>query len=165
MKPVHQTIFEPPRGNCLQACIASLFEIDLGDVPNFMYYEDSWNDIYTMFLKDEFNIRPVMYDANWYQEGLDNKEHADWFKEYGIQGYHLIIGTSPRTKTSEKGYHHCVIGYDLEIVFDPFPNSGLLLKDSVVEHVSYEFFVLNLVKSNEHLLPYKLQNFGLERLA
>ena len=164
MKRVYQTIFEPPLGNCLQACIASLFELGMLDVPNFMYYEDDWNDIYVKFLKDELNIRPIMYDANWYREGFENKEQSYWFKEYRIQGYHLIIGKSPRSKTNKKGYQHCVVGYDLEIVFDPFPNSGLSLKDSVVEHTCYEFFALNLVKSNEHLLPYKLQNFGLERI-
>jgi hypothetical protein len=33
MKPVYQTIFGP-QGNCLSACLASLLEIDLGDVPD-----------------------------------------------------------------------------------------------------------------------------------
>jgi hypothetical protein len=33
---VHQTLFDPANGNSLQACVASLFNLPLGDVPNFL---------------------------------------------------------------------------------------------------------------------------------
>jgi hypothetical protein len=36
MKPVDQTIGEPPNGNCAQACVASILELELDKVPNFM---------------------------------------------------------------------------------------------------------------------------------
>lgn len=35
MKPVYQTIFGKPDGNCFAACIASILEMDLEEVPNF----------------------------------------------------------------------------------------------------------------------------------
>lgn len=35
MKPVYQTIFGKPDGNCFAACIASILEMGLEDVPNF----------------------------------------------------------------------------------------------------------------------------------
>jgi hypothetical protein len=35
MKPVLQTEFGPGNGNCLSACIASILEIPVSDVPNF----------------------------------------------------------------------------------------------------------------------------------
>lgn len=35
MKPVFQTVFGKPNGNCFAACIASILEMDLADVPNF----------------------------------------------------------------------------------------------------------------------------------
>ena len=35
MKPVYQTIFGKTNGNCFAACIASILEMDLEDVPHF----------------------------------------------------------------------------------------------------------------------------------
>ena len=34
MKKVYQTVFDNVYGNCLSACIASMLELDIGDVPN-----------------------------------------------------------------------------------------------------------------------------------
>lgn len=46
MRPVDQTMFghTPPHdaGNCLQACIASLLELPLDDVPHFVADGDGW---------------------------------------------------------------------------------------------------------------------------
>lgn len=35
LKPVYQTIFGKTNGNCFAACIASILEMDLEDVPHF----------------------------------------------------------------------------------------------------------------------------------
>jgi len=35
MKPVFQDIIDAEKGNCMSACLASVFEIGLEDVPNF----------------------------------------------------------------------------------------------------------------------------------
>lgn len=40
MKPVMMTKFGMPRGNCFQACLASIFEVPLADVP-----EPNWDEI------------------------------------------------------------------------------------------------------------------------
>jgi hypothetical protein len=36
VKPVDQTTFGAPGGNCFSACVASLLEIPLSEVPYFM---------------------------------------------------------------------------------------------------------------------------------
>lgn len=41
MKNVQQTSFAPPSGNCLSACVASLFDLPLWLVPNFAVL-DAW---------------------------------------------------------------------------------------------------------------------------
>lgn len=41
MKPVNQTQFKPPDGDCLSACIASILELPLNKVPNYIAY-DNW---------------------------------------------------------------------------------------------------------------------------
>lgn len=54
MKPVYQTIFydpaEPPRGNCFAACVASLLEIPLEDVPDFCAFKN-WVPKFLRFLR------------------------------------------------------------------------------------------------------------------
>jgi hypothetical protein len=35
MKPVHQTVFGESSGNCWSACLASILEVPIEDVPNF----------------------------------------------------------------------------------------------------------------------------------
>jgi len=40
---VHQTILEPPHGNALQACAASILGLPLNLVPNFVVEVDYWD--------------------------------------------------------------------------------------------------------------------------
>jgi hypothetical protein len=46
MKPVYQTRFGPD-GNCFAACLASILEIDLADVPQF---DERWCHVLRQFL-------------------------------------------------------------------------------------------------------------------
>ena len=108
MKPVFQTILAPPRGNCLQACIASILELPLEAVPNFMEVDgDGWEKVYQDFL--ETKGLQVLY--------LD----IDGIKKYGWspRGYHLIQGKSPRGD-----WDHVCVGFRGEIVHDPHPDGG-----------------------------------------
>jgi hypothetical protein len=42
MRPIRQTETVLGRGNCLAACIASLLDLSIEDVPNFRTAEDQW---------------------------------------------------------------------------------------------------------------------------
>ena len=44
MKPVDQTVVDPVIGNCWSACLASLLEISLEEVPHFATAPDVWED-------------------------------------------------------------------------------------------------------------------------
>mgnify|MGYP006450460919 CR=1 FL=1 len=101
MMPVYQTVLEPPHGNCLQACIASLFELPLEDVPNFMAYGSGWRTKYRKFLKT-FGLKSLLYSSREAQS---------------LNGYHLVIGGSPRGD-----FLHAVVGLDGEIIHDPYPD-------------------------------------------
>ena len=56
MKPVYQTRYGAKTGNCFQACIASLFELNLQDVPDF---------------------------CNRYDDGSYHKEFVKWLNKKG----------------------------------------------------------------------------------
>lgn len=42
LSKVHQTDFTPEKGNALQACVASIFNLHLTDVPNFIADRDGY---------------------------------------------------------------------------------------------------------------------------
>lgn len=81
MKPVDQTIFptegpHSPIGNCFQACVASLLELELDKVPHFMLTPDDWYSPFVSWLQDrglfcvEFKAQVpeayvVMMDGTW----------------------------------------------------------------------------------------------------
>jgi hypothetical protein len=96
--------------NCVSACIASILEIPLADVPAFMAPRD---------------------DRGW-------ERAAKWLAARGYRlvdrshgfgrGYVLLRGVSPR------GSRHCVVGFDGKIVHDPYPTrAGLDTIDFVTE--------------------------------
>ena len=111
MKPVMQTVFGE-NGNCMQACVASLLELPLEDVPHF--------PISGQFLALErylkqFDIRPVAYPVGT-------------IHPYNV--YYIGAGISPR------GLRHAVVCKDLLVVHDPHPDdTGLAEPD-----LDYFFF-------------------------
>jgi len=64
MKPVDQTIFGSPNGNCYQACLASIFELDLEEVPNFITFPESiWYKKLTDWCDEKFGLIPQPIDS------------------------------------------------------------------------------------------------------
>lgn len=109
MIPVDQTILssESDKGNCLAACVASILEVPLETVPNFIE-ETSWFSSLRKFLLQHgyhlFELTP----------------------NYSLPVFHLMIGPGPRSRDG-KPIHHSVVGKGGVIVHDPHPSkSGLL---------------------------------------
>jgi hypothetical protein len=101
MKPVYQTIFEDGKGNCFQAALASLLELELEEVPNFASY----------------NSVGQFWPKFW-----------EWLQENGLaitttrvkpNGYSLMRVKSPRLDC-----HHEMVAYDGEPVHDPHPEGN-----------------------------------------
>jgi hypothetical protein len=112
MKPVKQTVTEYPRANCFAACVASILEIPLSQIP------------------------PIIHQDSFGSWGL----WADWFNALGIQmvhssqgrirGYGIATGLSPRQPQIGiddpfiTRRYHCVVVFDGKMVFDPYPTGG-----------------------------------------
>ena len=107
MKPVMQTLDGLEEGNCLQACIASLFEMGLEEVPHFVLRDD-WVGALDGWL-GQFDLQSVLVD-------LERGEGEDMWEPYG---YHLICGKGPRADCQ-----HAVVGYNGRVVHDPHPDGG-----------------------------------------
>jgi hypothetical protein len=122
-----QTIFpteeEPLRGNCFQACIASLFELPLEAVPNFCM-EGEWPTNLEQWLAGRglaaIDVR------------LDTRESVIYPVAAGVKC--LIAGTTDRH--SER--LHCVVaetrgnGLTWEYLHDPHPAGRFIERPSVI---------------------------------
>jgi hypothetical protein len=123
MKPVDQTVFGKPNGNCQAACIASILELAIGDVPGPPKLEDSQDWL------EEYN--KVLFALGVQLLAVEIGKNS-WNVSNGW--YCILSGTSPRS-TSEDSFKHAVVGRTrregdfvfFDIVHDPHPSrSGLL---------------------------------------
>lgn len=104
MIPIQQTLFGPKEGNCFQACLASIFELPLDQVPHVVL-EDDWETALQDWL--------AKFDLYYVVAMVPQCRTQDWHPE----GYHLIGGKNG----SGSGVYHSVVGYKGEMVWDPHP--------------------------------------------
>ena len=111
MKRINQTIMNFKNGNCMQACVASILEKDLDEVPNFMSQGDSrFFKILKKYFSD-LNIDLINVHPDYQEDIYDH--------------YAIAIGTSPRNKKQ----NHSVVWFQGKVVHDPHPdNSGIASK-------------------------------------
>lgn len=110
MKPIFQTIHSDPtdskRGNCVQAATASILELDLNDVPNFIALTkpEEWEIHFRKFLK-QYGFMGLRITG-----------------EYIADCYYLVVGKTNRSDD----VRHMVVYHDGELAHDPHPsNDGL----------------------------------------
>jgi len=99
MIKVDQTKFGDKEGNCLQACLASVLEISIDDVPE--PDERNWLNECNDWLA-QFGLA-----LHWL-------EYNDLFIP---RGYSILSGDSPRGSC-----HHSVVAKDGELIHDPHPD-------------------------------------------
>ena len=109
-RKVYQTEFEKNKGNALQACIASIFDQTIDEVPNFIEFS-SYAEGIADFVQKHFQLTFVK--INLPKGELD----------FEVKHVPLVLaaGKSPRGN-----FKHVVVGQiigkKVELVHDPFPN-------------------------------------------
>lgn len=127
MIPIMQTKFtnedRSVRGNCMAACVASLIEVSIGEIPAWedMGSDGSWGDSFNRFLEEhgyshEGMIVQIDFSVDWWSALLEMC--------LGIDGYFIVGGESPRPQSTTG---HAVIFKDGAMVHDPHPSgTGIL---------------------------------------
>lgn len=150
MKPVFQTSFFDPedetRGNCLHACIASIFEwsIDFLDLPNPCYSQDviDWTNRYW----PGWQCVDMDYRTNYLESSKPTEERpeggwvyddpSEWFAPH----YGYWIGTiySPRIKRPKSDPYwprsglHAVVMKGYKLAHDPHPEGLKEIGDETI---------------------------------
>jgi hypothetical protein len=100
MRPVYQDRFGK-EGNCLQAALASLFDLPLDEVPYMHPLKGQWMALERWCATRD--LRPVGFSVNGVKPFPD---------------YHLMQGVSKR------GIRHTIVGYQGKPVHDPHPEGN-----------------------------------------
>lgn len=107
MKPVDQTIFGDPEGNCFNAVLASIFEVEIEKITPQILTDPLWAVKFCKFILKEFGLFMIELPA---------------YLPLMPVGYHEMSGPTPR------GHTHSVVGKDGKMVHDPHPDRTGLLK-------------------------------------
>jgi hypothetical protein len=139
LKPVTQLIsaVDRPRGDCVRACIATILERNIEDVPHVVELEAVlgyyWLDLMNGWLRTErypFQLVQRQFQATrenpiqlyYLRAPLYAASHKQQWSKWGFEfpGYYMM---SVRSKAF-KGAHHAVVARDDRIVWDPSPHFG-----------------------------------------
>lgn len=114
MKKVFQTRISSGDGNCAEACVASIFDLELTDVPEFGKEEQFWNMI-KFFESKGYDLCHVNLG-----NGGTTTEHLKAIAQYdgGVNGYFLA---TVKSRTLD-GTHCIIVDANLNVVHDPNPN-------------------------------------------
>jgi hypothetical protein len=99
-RPVRQSRFGDPDGNCFEACIATITGIPLEDIPHFL--SDDWYAEYRVWL------RAKGWNLIWWDAGA------------GAEPPGIAIASG----TSERGLPHSVVYRDGVLTHDPHPSDA-----------------------------------------
>jgi hypothetical protein len=103
MRPVDQTTYGVRIGNCFSACIASILELPIEDVPSFASYGEGWTWQLLGWLVAR-DLSMTYYDI----------EHGDRVPP----GFSIAGGPSTRFA----GQKHACVAHDGNVIHDPHPS-------------------------------------------
>lgn len=141
MKKVFQTVVDKNKGNCMQAAIASLFNKDLNDVPNFIEYVN-WYEMIENYVKSEgYEFVDIFYNfkfnslLHFKTDCFEKPKHCEEYGvssllnkvegEYqykGVDGLFYGVVCSPKNfEFNDHRYHAVLVDRFCNVVHDPNP--------------------------------------------
>ena len=138
MKKVYQTIVDKHKGNCMQAAVASLFEVSLEEIPNYIEIGRGW------FSTMQETYKERGYSLCPFNPHRDIKLTKELLKiDGGINGYWYASVVSKFY--GEDVTHAVIINKNMKVVHDPNPNNKTT-KYSLKDIIS-----IDMCKGNWHI--------------
>ncbi len=133
MKKVFQDVVDPGKGNCLQAAFASLFELELYDVPHFLLQRDWFATMIDVITKNHYAFGHFEYNVRDLGRSGKDKMQKVIKQLNGVNGYFIAAVYSPKYFNPENYCdasmpraitHAVIVDKQLNIVHDPNPNNN-----------------------------------------
>jgi hypothetical protein len=126
MRPVEQTCFDLKNGNCFAACIASILELPLEEVPNFCgegFDAPTW---FVDFSKWAEERGLAVVSTSWPGTNLIiNNSYAILCGKSHRGNPHAIVGASRYLGSRDNGNGTQSFEYDFEVAWDPCQESRI----------------------------------------
>jgi len=125
MKKVYQKNVSNINGDCMRAAVASLFNEDIENVPNFIECGTEWWDVFEKYFESKgyteviYLYNPIMWPRTVAEHSL---ERLSEFK--GVEGFFYATVCSPKYNQNGdlSGITHAVlVDKNFNIVHDPNP--------------------------------------------
>ncbi|BES79837.1 hypothetical protein [Yersinia phage vB_Yru_GN1] len=113
---IHQEIVDPKIGDCLRACVASILELPITLVPNFVEYQHRYQKIFMDYMRTIGG-----YDSVFVTQ-IDKNNPYKLNVHHSFMNFGTIKGVtiaSIRSKKYPGGSHAVLINNKFRVVFDP----------------------------------------------
>jgi len=114
LKPVNQTLVDEEFGDCIRACLASILDLDIDAVPNFVRFNDRWMIVFWSYINV---LGYQFYGTGWPKS--ESKPNGHIISECpNVDGF--VIASVP-SRSFEGGSHAVVMNINGLVVHDPNP--------------------------------------------
>lgn len=167
MIPIYQTVVDKNKGNCMQAAMASLFEIPLEKVPNFIEHEHWFHPFYDLIREQGAEYDGCLYNGPEVLKEFKPEQIKD---QPGINGFFYASVYSPKyfdpsLDRAALTTHAVIIDKDFNIVHDPNPSNKGLKLYPLHEQMGYNgilhIYLINRV--NKSQFPESSLNYGVKQ--
>jgi len=117
LKPVNQEFVDAEFGDCTRACLASILELELDAVPNFIRFKGNWMRVFWAYIE---SLGYKFYGTGWPKN--EDRPNGHVLREMpNVNGF--VIASVP-SKSFEGGGHSVVMDVEGMVVHDPNPNKA-----------------------------------------
>ena len=138
MRKVYQKIIDTNHGDCMQAAFASLFDLELEQVPQFIEMGEEWWSEIKKFIKQQKH-----YTVGFLYNGEDVIEEyklKNLVKYNGVGGYFYAVVSSPKYHATG-GTHAIIVDKYCNVIHDPnpeyanvvYPNADIIGSNGILE--------------------------------
>ncbi len=155
MKKVFQKLVCNVKGDCMQASIASLFEMGYDDVPKFIEYQNHFPPLWDLIHDKGFKYNGMLHNQIDKTNLIEEFSVSSLHNHKGIDGYFFASVYSPKyfDKEEFKNYgnsstHAVIIDSNYNIVHDPNPNNQGIVSYPLAEELGYNG-IINITLINK----------------
>lgn len=140
MKPVFQNRFGKPLGNCWEACVASILEVDLSDIPTA--HREEWED--AVGQERVYKLLEYLHSLGYNLVEFKMVDGEGVITMRVPSDYYILCGEN------HQGLGHTVVALGNEIVHNPNPTDNGILHNASAYQILYKVSDFDILPLKEY---------------